>query len=263
MKRAKQKVNIIGGISFPGRIAILSDKLQSIATWGTMDGKEVVLSIVKPLPVLQLTRPTLKRRWIPIPRVLRLFIFIYIASNWWVRAFFILLIVAEVIRFLTPIPETVETVMVSPLIVGLIYGFWIILIGLMIRLIALTRAWHGAEHMTIETYRSSGSSSLREIKKRSPVHPRCGGRLLAPILLVAFLSPILAIALGLPNILIALIGLEMVLWIDDLIGWYRIPIFAQLSRLLQRYLTTKVPSKRELLTAQVALKELLKAHEAA
>lgn len=54
--------------------------------------------------------------------------------------------------------------------------------------------------------------------------------------------------------------LESVMWIDSLKGWDKILGTSQVSRLLQRWITTREPSAQELRTAQLALRELVAAH---
>ncbi|MFH1711893.1 MAG: DUF1385 domain-containing protein [Patescibacteria group bacterium] len=262
MAKKIEKINVIGGVSFPGRIAIISDKFQSVAVFGQIDGKDEILSIVKPLPVQKITKPLLKYRWIPIPRVLRLIAFVFISSHWLIKAFIVLFFTAEILQIVFPADEqALEIISLNPAFFLSMTGFWLIMMIVLVQLIIHTRTWHGAEHMAIEAYRQNQKSDLRSIKKQSPVHPKCGGRLMAPIIVLAMISPFVASALYISDFLIVLIGFEIILWIDELIGWYRIPIFKQLSRFLQRYITTKQPSRVELLTAQVALKQLIEAHQ--
>ncbi|MFH1632289.1 MAG: DUF1385 domain-containing protein [bacterium] len=261
-KKGGKKVNIIGGISFPGRIAILSDHYQAIAVWTRVKGKEGPVAIVRRLPMKSVAHPTLKHKWLPIPRVVRLFAFLFLAGNWFIKLFLILVVVGEVVQIVfPPSVDVVETVYLSPFFIATIYMFYIVLIIWFARFMAATRAWHGAEHMAIETYRQTGQSSIKSIAKFSPVSPYCGGRLFAPFLLIAFLAPALALTYGINDFLVTLVGLEIVLWIDALIGFYRIPIFREAAWLLQKYITTKKPSERELKTAHLALRELIKAHE--
>ena len=58
----------------------------------------------------------------------------------------------------------------------------------------------------------------------------------------------------------SLVAWEGVMWVDKLAGWDKIPGTSHASHFLQRFITTRVPGKQELLTAQRALRELVVAH---
>ena len=61
-------------------------------------------------------------------------------------------------------------------------------------------------------------------------------------------------------ILAYLVAVEFVLWVDGLIGWDHVPLIRQASHLLQRRVTTRQPSDREMQTAQRALEILVSLH---
>jgi len=123
------------------------------------------------------------------------------------------------------------------------------------------RSWHGAEHKAITAYEELGKTSLRHSRKASSIQPKCGGRLALPFILSAWVSSIVAPHTGYGTIVCQLIGVEVVLWIDRLIGWERIPFFSHASILLQKWVTTKDPGEKELRTAKVTLEALIDAHD--
>lgn len=261
MEKPSQNITLIGGMSFPGRIAIISDKFRSVATWNKIDGKEIIKTVVTPLPIRRILKPVLRVRWLPIPKTIRLFLFLFISGNLFVKLFILFFVVSAFLQIFYPSEfHEIEGSMINPFATLMIYTLWIVILIAAIRFIKATRPWHGAEHMAIETYRKSGSSHINDIRKASPVNPRCGGRFFVPFLLISFFVPPIAHYFKFPNLLTNLIAIEVILWIDALIGFYRIPVFAQLSDLLQKYLTTKIPTDRELQTAQAALEKLLEAH---
>lgn len=122
--------------------------------------------------------------------------------------------------------------------------------------------WHGAEHMAISAYQKSGKTDVETIKNGNRIDPHCGGRFLLPFLLVGVASYYLSSRFHFNQFLCYLVSLEIVLWIDRFIGWWRIPGFAQASRLLQKHITTAEPSGYELALAHHALKSLVGVQQA-
>jgi uncharacterized protein YqhQ len=113
--------------------------------------------------------------------------------------------------------------------------------------------WHGAEHMAIAAYERSGSVTIESMLEESPIDKNCGGRLLLPLSIAIFIAMLGAEHFGINLAITDLLAIEVVLQVDHRRGWHTIPLAAQASQFLQRWITTKDPTVQELKTAQLAL----------
>ena len=224
----KGNVKIFGGFSFPKRITVVSNKFRSLAKYNS-DTQEIETT-VRALSDFQ--KKLINTAW--LPRTLQNPILIY--GLIWFALF------GSMENF---IPSSIQWAF---RILFFTLGFWFIR-----RRIA---KWHGAEHMTIEAYRNEGGLSIEKIKRYRPVNKNCGGRFFLPWLMVMVAFNLL----NWGNWFITL-GIVTILELDRFIPMHKIPVFRQASYLLQRYITTKEPDERELLTAQKAMLRLIEAHE--
>lgn len=265
----RHKVKIVGGRSAPGEIHIISDQYRSIATWhrDKKTKKTEIKCMVEPLPspmrfLLRLEKPL-------FPRIFNLITFLLATLPKKERRnvlIFISLMSAMIIfksltnfDFSKLISSTANASELSSTIIWIATACIAALVYIFLR--TKLGSWHGAEHMAIAAYRHRGSTNISAIAKESPIDSRCGGRLVLPLLLGNFLiTPLLVTHQQINPWLALFITFEGILWIDKLRGFYSIPVFAQASTLLQRYITTKRPGERELSTAQLAIEELIKAH---
>ncbi|OGZ57488.1 MAG: hypothetical protein A3A00_00330 [Candidatus Spechtbacteria bacterium RIFCSPLOWO2_01_FULL_38_20] len=224
----KGNVKIFGGFSFPKKITVVSNKFRSLAKYNSDTQK--IETTVKPLSDFQ--KKLINTVW--LPRTLRNPILVY-GLMWFAL-------------FGSMESSTVSLVRLISTVSFFTLGFWFIS-----KRIA---KWHGAEHMTIEAYLTEGDTSTEGIKKYSPINKRCGGRFLLPWLMVVVVFNFL----NLGNWFITL-GIVTILELDRFIPMHKVPVFRQASYLLQKYITTKEPNERELLTAQKAMLLLIEAHE--
>ncbi len=224
------KVEIIGGRSLHGNVAIFSDGFGAEARYHR-GGSKITVSAWK------------RGRGFSSYGI---FIFIGV--------FFLL----DIIRGLFMVfDSTLPRVSTQP---GLTY--WATNIGIMMVAIAWIgiriAKWHGAEHMVIQAYRTEGKSGLEEARRFSPVADKCGSRFLFAYLLLMVIRAVL-----LPPAwewLTALI-LLIVFFVKPLRPLFtENPVVIFFSRLLQRHITARQPGDVELLTAHCALLGLLKAH---
>ncbi len=112
---------------------------------------------------------------------------------------------------------------------------------------------HGAEHMAIQAYMQENSYDLEIILRMDRIDNSCGGRFSAIYIVAWILAPLLSIVSGWP---------AFILWSYLVVGGFfldfisngKVPIFVFISRLIQKYLTTKKPDECALRTAQKAIK---------
>lgn len=121
--------------------------------------------------------------------------------------------------------------------------------------------FHAAEHMAASAYTQFGSAGIARIAEGSRFNEHCLSRFLAPGIVIAFLTLLGLMTIGEISLLISLIVWEGILWVDTLIGFSNVPIFAKSTALLQRYVTTKPPNEHERQTGEEALRQLLIAHQ--
>ncbi len=253
---------IVGGKSSPGQISILSEEFISTASW---EPGKISWEVARH-PVL--SRFQYRHKYLPIPKLLKFLLFMVDTATGTlprktsslIAIFVTLIFVFGIKMSLTETAPTSDSDTKIFLLVMLISvignGFFAFSLG---RSIA---SWHGAEHMAISAFDRDGSVSLEAIAKESPVHDSCGGRLVLPLVAAMFLGGFVATYFDLPTAISILVALECTFWVDSLIGWDKIPGTSHFSRFLQRSVTTRQPGKIELLTAHIALRELVKAHEA-
>ncbi|MBV9159322.1 MAG: DUF1385 domain-containing protein [Candidatus Kaiserbacteria bacterium] len=136
----------------------------------------------------------------------------------------------------------------------------LIVIGALILYRTLVAGFHAAEHMAINAYRRFGREALDHVAEASRIDKHCMGRFIAPAITIGIALFLARPWLGraLPYVSFALA--ESVFWIDTLIGLERIRITRAASVFLQRYLTTRPPTKLELAVGREALRRLLEAH---
>lgn len=243
-----EKITIVGGKSTKGRITIQSDEFRSRAR---CDNTENIICEVKRLP--RLSRFLLKKKCLPIPRIVRTILFL--VDGMTIRGkMFVAFYIASVItanKFIpkdAPLPPYAWTIYAILFIASIIY---------INRKIA---PWHGAEHMAIAAYEKRATADLAAIVKESPVHEKCGGRLVLPAICGLAIASLVSHGLAMSSFILSLLVWECVLWVDTLKGWNKVPGFSHASFFLQKYVTTRKPGERELRTAQRALQELIAAH---
>lgn len=249
-------LKIIGGRSSHGRITIMSDAFSSTATF---NGPRDITCEVRAHSGI--SHFLYNHKHLPIPQLVRLLLFWSDNSpRKWRFAPFLgmgLLIFTSVFR-----PETPSTPPLSTINYLISFG---IMMVLMIFMILITGSeigsWHGAEHMAISAFDREGSANLDLIARESPIHEKCGGRLAFPLCIGFWAANLASSFLNISVILMFLLAFEVVLWVDHLVGWDKIPITSQASQLIQRFGTTKRPGPHELATAFVALQGLIRAHE--
>lgn len=114
--------------------------------------------------------------------------------------------------------------------------------------------------MAIAAYDRSSTTELEKIRQESPIHDKCGGRFVLPMLFAPFISAAVGNLLSVTSIIPSLVILECIFWVDKLKGLDKTPICSEASYFLQRFITTKKPGNEEILTAQKAIRELIAAH---
>jgi uncharacterized protein YqhQ len=250
------KIKIVGGSSRPKSITISSDKYISTATCQYYDGiSQAVIDceVKKVSPIIQKLRRF--KKW-PIPRLFFLLVALWTQSKAFGKAWMILM----VISFILPAAKNSQSSSIS---YGPIIFLIVVLIALIIWLRKSIATWHAAEHMAISCYEKSGAYNIDSIKKEDRFNRKCGGRLMLPLILASALCFYLDNfdLTGLSLKILNLIALEVILWVDYLIGFDRIPVFSHASYWLQKYVTTKQPGDDEIRTAAYAVYELVQAHE--
>lgn len=241
------RIKLIGGMSFFRKISIVSDRFVATATAhpdGTITSKIRQLS-------------SLKRPY--FPKTLSLFLSIYCSVGLigktiiWILLFNFL--------SLDRLPNDIGIHELLALgLYPVLHSMFFPIPPLLLLVHYYIATWHGAEHMAIAAYERSGATTLEAMIAEDTVHPKCGGRLFLPGLVMFILLPLTAYVLWGSMVLGYIALLETLLWIDARIGFDKIPIFAQASKLLQRYITTKKPGEQEIKTAQRALLVLIAVH---
>jgi uncharacterized protein YqhQ len=246
-------MRIVGGMALPRGVQLESDTYSVRATYRE-DGRLTTAVREK----------TATEKWLAasryIPKVVRLFGIIIMKFSLFGRLLFltiVLLPIALAVLFPTESASDVSD-----------NGMWyisvlmnLIAIGAFVVIIRTMSGFHAAEHMAIHAYEKLGVDGIFHIPEQPQFHPRCGGRILAPVLIGTLISYFIAPYVPpLVGVVMPFIILECVLWVDALIGWYAIPPANAASRLLQEYVTTRQPNNRELAAGQAALRALLKAH---
>lgn len=198
----------------------------------------------------------------PIPRIVP-FLAIFLTGVGWklIGAFVVIIFALSAIIFATlDLSDPSSDPSSSPISQ---YSNLILAIGILFRLKYTwsAKSWHGAAHMAVATYRESGSTEVEEIKHEGHVQGQCRSRFLFPIILASFLAYFFTTVTSFPDIVFYFVILELMLWIDKFVGLENVPVFSHFSTLFQRYVATGPPGDQELLTAQCAVKNLVKAHQ--
>ena len=244
------------------RITIISNRFASTASCSPKTN--AISCQVKPLS--RLSRWLHDFRLFPIPRLLRLVLFIL---NSLTRRGWIILALGVAAFFALDSFLFGGSHKNSGLLSNSYYGILMVhalvmsvlfMVNYFVMVRVLIASWHGAEHMAIAAYQRNCSTALADIAKESPVHSHCGGRLFFPSIIVGGLAAWLVAKFNLNELATFLVAYEVTLWVDTLVGWHKIPVAAQASRVFQKYITTREPSELELQTAQRAMEELLAAH---
>ena len=239
-------IKIIGGSSGSGRVSILSEEYCATARYSKSEG--TITCEIKPLPSLVRFIVRAEKKYF-VPRIVKILCF-FLGSITLLDFLFITLLVTGVHLIVGKFEDAaiLQYKFVPPLLVLALFLF-----------ITRTKVsgWHGAEHMTIAAYERSETTELDAICRESPVNPKCGGRLVLPILILMFASLYLF-----SHWMFLVTSIEATLWIDKKIGFDKIPAFSHFSVLLQSYITTTNPTRRQLHTARIAMAELIAKHRA-
>ena len=249
-----QQVRIVGGKSTAGRVSILSDEF--VATAHSERDGEITCKVKRHSP---LSRFLYKNKRLPIPRLVRMILFFAVSmtrKGWVLLGLYVLGIV--LLDKFFPTGSAVS---------AFLKQYWwlfyaLIQVGALTYIHRRIATWHGAEHMAIAAYNRTGSTDTHAIACECPVHDKCGGRLILPLVVGMIIANLVAKILGVSETIGLLAILECILWVDTLNGWDKIPGTSQASYLLQRWVTTRYPGEQELQTAQRALHELVAAHHA-
>ena len=246
------QVKIIGGKSSHGRVSIISQEFVATAC---DEGGDITCE-VKRHPYL--LRFLFKNKRLLIPRVVRMALLLAGGMTGRGRMLLGLYVLGMALLMARSSTSSTSGTLVSSF---LKQYWWAVYVIILPAILLYTRCriatWHGAEHMTIAAYDRTGSTDIKQIAQECPVHDKCGGRLLLPIILGAIIARLLANNLGVSDVIVSLVALECVLWVDTLRGWDKIPGTSHVSHLLQKYATTRTPGPQELLTAQRAIQGLV------
>ncbi|MFA6437556.1 MAG: DUF1385 domain-containing protein [Candidatus Paceibacterota bacterium] len=246
------KVNVIGGVSDSGRISIESDLFISTARINRHG--DIVQETKRKSPFRVFLS---KCSRFPIPRLVSVALQMLGNSKDLLSSVggfaFIYIVVFLVGKYIPRKPLLPLNSWYGDLLFA---SFSIIFFLLYARF--FVAKYHAAEHMAINSYEKTGSVDIDDIRKGKRIDIYCGGRFVFPMILMV----ILLNALNLDSAIAYIIGLGCIFEIDSrVIKWSRIPVFAQASWLLQKYVTTQKPGAQELLVAQRALQGLVAAHE--
>jgi hypothetical protein len=248
-----KKMEIIGGMSLPREVRLYTKQSTVIAQ---CDRKTGAIASQARFRKKRACRP--KRSW-PLPQTVRLLLNFWNMSGWVGKTLILLWLFWTIPNPWKPAP----TYRLGLLDLGFMISIMITHLGILMFIInRWTGTWHAAEHMAIAAWEKHRAYDFTTIAKQPPIHERCGGRFLLPLMIaitgLPFLLQEISLALRPWSMLIAL---ELVLQIDRRIGYYRIPGFKQASVWLQRHFTTREPDAAEIVTAQTALIGLLLANQ--
>lgn len=250
-------ISIMGGSSWRGGITIASEEFVSSARCkiNKDTGEATFTCEVKETPKTVQTLRKL-RKW-PIPRVIYILMFFWVNSKVAPKIFLGLM----ALSYILPTPRTSLYV---PWLVAFVILF-VPFAGFLWLLKKYIATWHAAEHMAIACFDKQRSYDFARISMEAPIHQKCGGRFAFPMIIasVACLCLVAFNLTGLSMKILNLISLEIILWIDTLVGYDKIPGFSHVSVWLQKWVTTKKPGQNELRTASLAVERLVAAHHAA
>lgn len=100
--------------------------------------------------------------------------------------------------------------------------------------------YHAAEHMTVHAIENGEDLTPENVRRMERVHPRCGSNLLAAAAIFVMITDRLGTETG---VLVALVAV--------LVGW------RQLGAWMQRFITTKPPTEKQLMSGLNAGRQLL------
>jgi CBS domain-containing protein len=128
------------------------------------------------------------------------------------------------------------------------FGLHVLIFLALLRISPLTGT-HGAEHMVVRAIEEGEDLDLQKVRQMPRVHPRCGTNLLALLILLVIAQQSL-LSLGSVDYATGMLALFLLVVIV-LLTWRR------LGAGLQRWVTTKVPSDRQLGAAVKVGQDLL------
>jgi len=152
--------------------------------------------------------------------------------------------------------ETIETTNKALITINL---FDIALLLFMATAIILFKSlwqYHAAEHMSINTYESGQTLSIKNIRQSSRISPRCGSNIVVIYTLIQF-------------IIISLLHIYIFPYLGALIGFaiayeiylWRVKPLLWVGKLFQKYLVTQKPEDYHLLIGSIGLEALISLEE--
>src|SRR3989344_2068506 len=243
-----EPIKIIGGRSLSHRIAFISETYVAEARCNKT-GK--ITTSIRPLPKFIIVLLRVNHF---IPETLRMFAFVMGLMSPKMRI--LLIFYLSFGLYLQIKMKDIETAISDRASLSILLPLLALELAFFVGAFVFVRrlaSWHGAEHMTIAAYERTRSIEIKDIESDSPIHPKCGGRLALPLFLVSGIAVALSKEFDISAFVFAVPLFEIILWIDKLKGFDKIPLFSQASKLLQRYFTTKKPGKLEIETAQAAI----------
>lgn len=245
-------VKILGGMAAPRSITFVSSDRISQAVFND-NGK--ISTTVTPLPkFIQLILNN--QNWY-IPRTLRMMALMPNLLNPKKMIGFLALIVGMVLgqihKSLQPAGLNESTLhwSIKLAIFALVMGGALFIVNKKIA------TWHAAEHMACWAYEKYESCDINLIAGEDRFHPKCGTRIVVPLMIAIGLANLIAGSHILVSVALILVAHEFVFRIDKGIGFDNIPVFSQISEWTQRNIVTRDPGTDELRTAQQALIGLL------
>ncbi|MBN1458475.1 MAG: DUF1385 domain-containing protein [Armatimonadetes bacterium] len=150
-----------------------------------------------------------------------------------------------------PVPQepSPPTGTIAVLAAIIIYGLQVGLFLLLLRLSPLTGT-HGAEHMVVRAVEEGEDLRLEKVRQMPRVHPRCGTNIMALLILVVITQEFFSQLNASVNEATGAFALFVLVMIV-LLTWRR------LGAALQRWVTTKRPSDRQLGRAVAVAEDLL------
>jgi len=145
--------------------------------------------------------------------------------------------------------EAPESVVLTAMVIA--YAFQVAVFLLLLRISPLTPI-HGAEHMVVRAIEEGEDLTPQKVRQMPRVHPRCGTNLMALLILLIIAQQFISSAGELVSGAAGFLGL-LVLVMIVLVTWRR------LGAGLQRWVTTRRPSDRQLGQAIEVGEELLEA----
>ena len=255
-------MKIVGGLALPNGVQLESTDF-SVKTTVQRDEGDLWTFRSK------IRQKTVSEKWVRqvwfLPKVVKLWVIILMKAEWPFRLLLIFLFVLPLILPLltathpgsgqtstSPYFTIATGVMAVVMYVGLGYLFWQL------------RGFHAAEHMSIAAYERHGGAALSHIQEQPRFHPKCGGRIVVPLFVGLIAAKVGAhFVPPLVGGYLPLLSFELMLWIDALIGFDNIRLTNAISWYMQQYVSTRVPTSIELTAGQVALRDLMMAHQEA